>query len=164
MALRFSLLSPNLVQIIGECLQNQDLAKLLYYGGQDPLTQLDFDTSIIAPFSEDERLFPYPFDIGYKEEERSQLHIYYPDLQLKNNSHVEHTVVWFDIIVHKKLWLFKQGTDKLVRPYEIASKLANHFDGRSIGTVGQLNFMGMAHVTVNEEFNGLRLEAVMTTY
>lgn len=165
--MKLELLSTNLVQIIERCVNAQDLAKLIYYNGQNPFSQEAVNPSLIAPYGQSERVLPYPFNLNFKDDQRSQLHIYYPDVQFVNNSNVEQTVVWFDIIVHKNLWLFTQDGKKLVRPYEIASQIAKLFDGtipNTNSTVGELNFIAMGHVTVNEEFDGLRLEARMTTY
>lgn len=167
MSVKFELLSPNLVTIIDECLQNEELVRLLFFNEHNPYTlpfPNGFQPSVIAPYESHEKIFPYPFNVKYRADQRSQLHIYYPTLHLINNSNVEQTIVWFDIVVHKKLWLFKQDQNKLVRPYEIASKIASHFSDRSIDTVGRLDFLAMAHVTINEEFDGLRLEAKMTTF
>lgn len=167
MSMKLELLSTNLVQIIDRCVMAEDLGKLLVHNGQNPLSQAPANPSDIAPFGKTERILPYPFDFRFKSDQRSQLHIYYPDVKFKNNSNVEQTVVWFDIIVHKKLWLYQQDNKKLVRPYDIASQITRIFDGsipNTKSTVGELNFLAMGHVTVNEEFDGLRLEARMTTY
>lgn len=167
MTIKLDLLSPSLVKIIDNCLSNDKLTKLLYYNVQNPLSQPSVNPSLIAPSGDSERILPYPFDVRFKSEERSQLHIYYPDVNFKNNEHVEQAIVWFDIVVHKRLWLFMQDGKKLVRPYEIASLIATQFDGSIPSTkltVGKLNMHGATHVVVNEEFNALRLEASMTTF
>jgi hypothetical protein len=165
--MKLELLSPNLVQIIDRCVKCENLGKLLYYNTQNPLTNIPVNPSVIAPFGSSERILPYPFDITFKDEERSQIHIYYPDITFINNANVEQASVWFDIVVHKKLWLYMQDNVKYVRPYEIASLITYLFDGtipNTKSTVGELNFSGMGHVVVNEEFNALRLEAKMTTF
>jgi hypothetical protein len=167
MDMKLDLLSPNLVKIIDNCLRSEDLGKLLLYSTQDPLSNPPVDPSIIAPFGEYERILPYPFDVNYKDEERSQLHIYYPSMEFVNNENVEETHVFFDIVVHKRLWLYMQDGEKLVRPYDIASQVVSLFDGTiptNLDTVGKLNFLGMRHVVVNEEFDALRLQALMTTF
>jgi hypothetical protein len=123
--------------------------------------------NVIAPLGVKERILPYPFDVKFKDEERSQLHIYYPDLQFVNNSNVEEVIVWFDIVAHKRLWLFSQNNKKLVRPYEIASQIPRLFDGtipNTKSTVGNLHFKAMGHVAVNEQFDGVRLEAKMVNF
>jgi hypothetical protein len=164
---KLELLSANLVQTIESCVRNEDLVKLLYYNGMNPLSNTPVNPSLIAPFGEEERIFAYPFNVNFVGKEKSQLHIYYPDLKFKNNAYVEKVVVWFDIVVHKRLWLTAQDNKKIVRPYEIASLIARQFDGtipNTKGTVGKLDFLAMGHVAVNEEFDAIRLEAIMTNY
>lgn len=165
--MKLELLSTNLVKIIEGCVRNDSVAKLLYYNINDPLSQPSINPSTIAPFGASERVIPYPFDINYKEEQRSQLHIYYPDLQFVNGANVEEVVVFFDIVVHRKLWLFTQNGQKLIRPYEIASNIASQFDGslpNTKTTIGKLDFLGMNHMPVNEEFDCIRIQATMTTF
>lgn len=165
--MKLELLSTNLVKIIDKCVNSQPLGQLLLYNGSNPLSQLPVSPSDIAPYGKDERVIPYPFDIKYKADERSQLHIYYPEVAFKNNSNVEQTMVWFDVIVHKRQWLYMQDGEKKVRPYDIATQIIKLFDGTipdKGSTVGQLNFLAMSHVAVNDEFDGVRIEARMTTY
>ena len=167
MATRFELLSPNLVKIIEGLVRNEELGQLLFYNTDNPLSQPPVNPSRIAPFGDNEKVAPFPFNTKFTGEQISQIHVYYPDVTLKNNEHVEESIVWFDIVVHKKLWLYTQDNNKLVRPYEIASRIDSQFDGtisNTKTTVGELNFMNVGHVVVNDEFNALRLQAKMTTY
>jgi hypothetical protein len=168
MSVKLELLSTNIVQIIERCANSTNLAKLLYYNDSvNPMSNEVVPANVIAPFGSKERILPYPFDIRFKDEQRSQLHIYYPDLKFVNNAQVETGIVWFDIIVHKRLWLYSQDGKKLVRPYEIASEVTKLFDGtipNTKSTVGNLDFLALGHVSVNEEFDAVRLEAKMTTF
>lgn len=168
MADNLQLLSPNLVQIIEKCANNPILGKLLLHNDNiNPLSKSEVYPSDIAPFGKSERILPYPFDITFKDEERTQLHIYYPEMAFVASGNIEKATVWFDIVVHNRLWLYSQNGKKLVRPYDIASQITKIFDGTipdTKSTVGKLDFSVMAHVPVNEEFNAIRLQALMTTF
>jgi hypothetical protein len=149
-------LSSDLIEVIGICLESQNLAKLLFYTSSKPLQEAPITTSEIAPFGRRERILPYPFDLNYKADQRSQLHIYFPSLEFKNNTIVEDTLIWFDIVVHKKLWLILDDTrvrnEKKIRPYEIAKEIANL-------TNDYCHLLTLNHLAVNEEYDALRLEA-----
>lgn len=164
---KLELLSNNLVQIIERCANSEELAKLLYYNDSvNPLSKDIVQADTIAPLGKKERILPYPFDVKFKSEQRSQLHIYYPELNFVGDN-IEEVFVWFDIVVHKRLWLYSQDNKKLVRPYQLASQIARLFDGaipNTKSTVGKLHFKALGHVAVNEEFDGIRLEALMTNF
>lgn len=151
MKMKLENMSYNLVNVIDKVLRNIKLAKYLYNNTNDPLLTMVNPTDI-APFGSKERILPYPFDTEFKGEQRSQLHVYFPELEFKNNEHVEDTIIWFDIVVHKKLWLFMENGKKLIRPYEIAKEIVNELEGTC-------DFIGGSHLTVNEEFDSFRLEA-----
>lgn len=150
--------SRNLVLLIDECLKNQNLSKLIVYNDNNPLNKPQVDISTIAPHGSNERYFAYPFDINFKDEKRTQIHIYYPNIKFKNNQNVADNNIYFDIVVHKKIWLYAQSNEKLVRPYQIASLIMDTFD-KSTDTLGVVNFHHVAHVVVNEEFDAIRLVA-----
>lgn len=167
MEMNFELLSKNLVSMIGTCLRDEELAKLLYYNTNNPLSKPPVDVQLIAPSGKEERIIPYPFDVKFVGDERSQLHVYYPSVELSNNSVVEHALVFFDIVVHKRLWLYAEGSEMLVRPYKIASRISRLFDGSVPTTrdrVGKLQFSNISQVVINEEYHALRLEALLINY
>ena len=146
-------LSKDLIGLIGNLLDNQRLAKMLFYTDAKPISQPNINPVILAPFSKSERILPYPFDIEFTEEIRSQLHIYFPRLEFINNEIVENILVFFDIVVHKSIWtIIDIKNQKKIRPYEIARHVI--FEMKDTCT-----FTEMTHLAVNQEFQALRLEA-----
>lgn len=144
-------LSSDLVKLIEQCLESQTLAKLLYYAVPNPYQQPTLVTRELAPYGSKERILPYPFDVNYKADQRSQLHMYFPSVAFKNNMVVEDTLVWIDIVVHKKLWLISNNGKKLIRPYVIAQEVVN-------ALIDPCFFFELNHLSVNEEYDCLRIE------
>lgn len=161
MVKKLELLSPNLVLILKEVLNIQNICKLLYYNQTNPLSQ----PNLILPANNlmFNLVFPYPFNPDVTIQDCSQLRIYYPSGQLKNNEIVGDINLIFDIIVAKNLWLINDGDSK-IRPYEIISELISYFSKNSINTVGRLHFERFNHLTVNEKFDALRLIANMIIF
>lgn len=162
MSLKINNISSNLVLIMQEIVNNQTLCKYLNYNQSNPLTQANLTlpaNSLIMT-----KVFPYPFDVKTEQIDISQLRIYYPKGDFGSNQVIENTDIWFDIVVakSKELWLVNDGT-ALIRPYEIMKNIINHFDGKSVSTVGRLKFNRFYHVSVNEKFDCVRLVAEMFT-
>jgi len=156
--LKLELLSPNLVLLIDEILTNQNICKYLYYDDKNPLGRSTIaDTSGLLLT----KIYPYPFSSAIIDE-CTQLRIYYPDGEFDSTGVIEQSLVLFDIICHKNLWLINDGTNSLIRPYEIMKELANLFKP-SLGTVGKLKFKRFNHLFVNDKFDCIRLMAEMMT-
>jgi hypothetical protein len=163
MVMDFERLSSNIIAIIQEMLKNQILVNYIGYDGDNPESQNIPPTSI-APKGSNERILPYPFDVNFRGQVRSQVHIYYPRLSFKNNSHANQTIVFFDVIVHKSIWLVVDKGRKLIRPYQIVNHIVKTFKDKHIQGLGKIHFLEGNHVVVNEEFEGFRLVASITDF
>lgn len=151
-------LSSDLVGLIGELLDNQQIGKFLYYTESNPLNQPNINMVDLAPFGRSERILPHPFDIDFTADVRSQLHIYFPRMEFKNNQILEDVMVFFDIVVHKSIWTVRNNENKkVIRPYEIA-RLVIH----ELKDICQ--FIEMTHISVNEEFQCIRLEGQIISW
>jgi hypothetical protein len=146
-------MSDDLVNLMGVLLTDESLAKLIYYPHANPLNQPDFNPVLIAPFGKYERIIPHPFDINYTEDVRSQVHVYFPQLEFQNNEIVEDVTAFFDVVVHTNIWtILDQNGKKKIRPYEIARLIIHNLKD-------YCSFVEMSHLAVNEEFQALRIEA-----
>lgn len=163
MVMNFEKLSENIITIIGEVLKDKKLINYIGWNGDNP-SQQSIDPLAIAPKGASERIFPYPFDVNFKEDIRTELHIYYPNLKFESNGHAGRTVVLFDIVVHKSVWLLTDNGKKIIRPYEIANLILNIFKDKNIKNLGKLHFVEADHTVVNEEFEGFRLIATATEF
>lgn len=166
MVMNLERLSNNLLDIIDVVLKNQELVNLIGYNKNFPIQPPDMPVNPkdIAPYGKMERILPYPFNIEYNKDVRTQLHIYYPNFTFVNNANASEVIVLFDIIVHKNIWLMMDNGKKVIRPYQIASKLFDTFNDKSIGKLGKIHFIEGSHTIVNTEFEGLRLVAKFTEF
>lgn len=156
---KFELLSPNLLVILNQIIQNQNIAKYLYYDVTNPLEQPDIADTSVLNFN---KVFPYPFDPELTTEDCSQIRVFYWDGAIKRV--IEETKVMFDIIVAKKLWLINDNNTPAIRPYQIMSELVTTLDDKSIESVGRLHFNNFRHVSVDQQFDAIRVLASMTTF
>lgn len=162
--MNYERLSSNIICIIDEVLKNQILVNYLATIGNDPSTSSPIPKATIAPMGANERVFPYPFDISYKEDIRSQLHIYYPKMTFENNGNAGMAYICFDIVVHKNIWLLKDKGKKIIRPYQIATLILESLKGKQIEGVGKIHFLEADHTVINEKFEGIRLVATVTEF
>lgn len=161
--MNFDRLSSNIITIIGEVLKNQSLVNCIGWNGDNPSAQ-NISPSEIAPKGKGERVFPYPFDVTFKEDVRTQLHIYYPNLTFESNGHVGRAIIFFDIVVHKDIWLFMDDGKKVIRPYEIAKLILDSFKDKNVEGLGEIHFVSADHTVVNEQFEGFRIAATTTEF
>lgn len=160
----FDRLSKNIITIIDEILKNQRLVNYLAIDGDNPSTSSPVPPKTIAPKGASERIFPHPFDITFKDGVRSQLHIYYPEVDFENNGHAGVILILFDIVVHKDIWLLMDKGEKVIRPYQIGSLILESFKDKNIHGLGEIHFVKAKHAVVNEQFEGFRLIASMTEF
>jgi hypothetical protein len=163
MVMDFVRLSNNIITIINEMLKNQILVNYIGHDGDNPESQ-NIQPKSIAPKGSNERILPYPFDTNFKGTVRSQVHIYYPNLSFENNGYANKTVVFFDVMVHKNIWLVTDNNRKLIRPYQIVGHIIETFKDKHINNLGKLHFLEGNHVVANEEFEGFRLIASITDF
>lgn len=157
---KLELLSPNLVIILNEIIKDNEIAKYLYYNQSNPLSQVDIP--LPAKNLMFKNVYPYPFDNSAAATDTSQVRAYYPNGLFENREIIHDTRIVFDIIVAKSLWLVNDGSP-LIRPYEIMKNIVNLFSDKSVGTLGKINFHRFVHLTVNEKFDAIRVEATMLT-
>jgi hypothetical protein len=162
--MNFDRLSSNIIVIIGEVLKNQTLVNYIGANGDNPTTDYVISPATIAPKGVNERIFPFPFDIAFKDDVRSQLHIYYPNLTFENNGKAGRAIILFDIVVHKGIWLLKDEGKNVIRPYQIAKLILDTFKDKNIVGLGQIYFVKADHTVINEQFEGFRLVATTTEF
>lgn len=168
--MNLSTISSDLVGLLGKLLRDDEL---IYLVGNDiarPFEGAKKSVGELAPLGTDQRFYPYPFNVEYKEGMRSQIHVYFPSMVFVNNDVVEDSVVWFDVVVHKELWLIEKrladGTiAKLVRPYEIVQNIAEIIkrverDTRDL----KIDLISFDHLGVNANYQAIRLEGRLVSW
>lgn len=155
---KLELLSPNLIKIVLELLDNQNLCKLLYYKQNNPLEQTTIIDTNILLF---DCLYPYPSNVDVTTESECQLHIYYPNGNFVNNQVIELNDIFFDIILAKTkdIYLINNNGTSAIRAYEIMKEILVSFYNQSIDTIGTIKFKKFVHIYVNEKFDCIRLIA-----
>lgn len=161
--MNFERLSTNVIDIINEILKNQKLVNYIGSNHNFPCPQT-VDPKTIAPKGNDERIIPYPFDTTFDSEVKTQLHVYYPNIDVVNNGNVGRVAINFDVVVHKDIWLMLESGNKTIRPYQIVNQIVNTFKGKKIGGLGEMHFLNCSHLIVNSKFEGLRLVATCTEF
>lgn len=158
---KLSLLSPNLVLILTEILNNQKICKYLMYNDSNPLSNPD----ITNPYGMMLKyVFPTPFDPELQNDDTSSIRVFYLHGDLEKEYPVgENMKLLFDIVVAKVHWLINDGQPK-IRPLEIMSELVNSMDNKVIGTVGKLHFLNFGYMAINNQFDGYRLVAEMNLF
>jgi hypothetical protein len=157
---RLGSLSKNVVTIMDELAKNDGLARLLVNDVSNPFSESlpTIDKSKLAnQKSELCRIHPFPFDPEAQTEDSSFLRVYYPNGEFNKNEVIAETQINIDIIIAKSLWLIDDGQRKLIRPYEIMSRVTDMIGKRSIGTAIRLEFKGWNHLAVNTKFDAIRL-------
>jgi hypothetical protein len=163
MVMDLTRMSSNLIDIIDEVLKNQELVNLIGSNGNLPVST-PVDPKSIAPKGVNERILPYPFDIEYEDDVRTQLHIYYPSFKFTSNGHANEIILIFDIVVHKDIWLMMDNSKKVIRPYQIANQIVTSMKDKRIGHLGKIHFIDGSHTLINKEFEGVRLVAKFTEF
>jgi hypothetical protein len=163
-------ISSDVVEILGKLMYNNNIVKLIGNDIVRPFEQDAKPISKIAPTGIDERFLPLPFPIEYREGIRSQIHVYVPSMTFVSNDIVQNIVVWFDIVVHKDLWLIERRLEnnrfkKLIRPYEVAREIANEMKRFEIGERDlTIDLVAFDHLGVNDNYQAIRLEGNLTTW
>jgi len=134
---KLQMLSPNLIKIVNRLLDNKELLKLIYYN-DNPLSQVD----VVNPVSLiNTKIFPYLYNDSPILNEQTQLRVSYGQAII-NDRVIEDTPIIFECITHSNLYLINGGIDnsKLLRLYEMVSRITLLFDNISIEKVGTLRF------------------------
>jgi hypothetical protein len=158
--MRLESLSKNIVKIMFELSKNEGLNRLLTLNVDNPfdpnLSVVD-GVKLINPNSPQYCIKPYPFDVEAETAESSSIRVYYNDGDFNENEVISETRLHIDIIVAKDLWLINNGTDSLIRPYEILSRVTDMVGKRSLNSTIKLKFDGFQHLAVNTKFDAIRL-------
>lgn len=170
MTIKMEVMSKNIVGIINQLSRNKALVELLtnnnmslpLLGNPDALdakiNQSIMD-NIRNPFSQDAKIFPYPFNADATVEDGSFIRVYFNDGEFNENEVIAESSIHIDIVVARSLWLMNDGTESLIRPYEIMGRIISLIGKRSVGSPINIKFNGYQHLYVNDKFDAVRLYA-----
>ncbi|AYP68253.1 virion structural protein [Bacillus phage vB_BcoS-136] len=157
--IRLESLSKNVVKTMEELSKNEGLARLLVNHEENPFEKSVGDNrrNLINPKSKICKIFPYPFDVEATVEQGAFIRVYYNDGEFDETEVISETHLYIDVIVSKDLWLINNGSDSLIRPYEIMSRITDMIGKRSANSNIRLNIEGWRHLAINTKFDAIRL-------
>lgn len=155
-------MSKNIVNVMFTLARNEMLGRLLTHDVKNP-----YDLTLPKPKMEDliipdgskAKIFPYPFDPEATTTDGSFIRVYYNDGEFTPEEVIAESILHIDIIVSTNQWLINDGTQSLIRAYDIAGRVVDLVGRRSIGTHVKLNFKGYQHLYVNSKYHAIRLYA-----
>jgi hypothetical protein len=160
--MKLETMSKNVVNVMFTLAKNEMLGRLLVHDVSNPydlsLPKPEM-MSLIKPDSSISKIFPYPFDPEATTLDGSFIRVYYNDGEFNDNEVIAESQLHIDIICSKNLWLIDNGTDSLIRPYDIAGRVIDLVGRRSIGSTVKLKFKGYQHLYINTKYDAIRLYA-----
>lgn len=162
--MKFDLLSRNSIILLEELISDQTLAKLISINTTKPLDADDIKNtgSLIL-----KNIFPTPYNSNVPIEQKVELRAFFSNGLLQNKE-VLNTQIYFQLILHRDLWLIetkdsKGEYQKRIRPYDIMDRIVSLYENKSIGTLGKLNFEGFSYDHVDKDYGFYTLVANMMT-
>jgi hypothetical protein len=177
MSSRLERVSSNLIYIINSILysnkgderKKQIVSQLIKYDNDTPFTNPILTKKESSDLFLD-RVYPFPFE-SYTDKAVSELRVYFPDLEFDSTGSVEDYTIFFDIIVHKSLYLIRNEENKPVfRPFRIAQEIIDIFNDKDFynnnpSPIGKnIAFKQMYNIKVDNGYQCLRLIATYTDF
>lgn len=152
-------LSKNIVNVMKALAKNEGLARLLVNNVENPyVTPVGEEgrKNLITQDSVNSKIFPVPFDPDAQTEDTSFIRVYYNQGDFDNEI-LQDLSLHVDIVVAKSLWLINDGTNSLIRPYEIMDRVIDLVGKKSANSSVSVKFDGWQHLAVNTKFDAIRL-------
>ena len=138
--------------IINKMFKNERLKRLLHYTtsdaldrpniGEDASLELVYNNIKIVP-----KLYIDRKVLNY-------IIINFNNFTPSKNPEFRDNIIEFDIICHFDQWQLK---DFALRPYKIAAEIDSMFNNTHLTGIGELQFLGMSQININDEFGGVCL-------
>ena len=125
-------LGPNLQKIVRKLLSNQNLLKLLYYTGKDPLSEPDLSDEIIKNEIY-EKLIKFIPRVGPKETANSIIAIRVVNGRKDGtNTEFRNIKISIEVFVPLTQWIIK---DTNLRPFAILGEIEKSLEGKTINEI-----------------------------
>lgn len=151
---------PNLQKIIHRLQTNQNLLKLLYYTGKDPLNEPDLTTEQIKN-EVYEKLIKIVPKISVKETAQSIITIRVIDGVKNSNKEFKNIKIIFSVFVPLNQWMIK---DVNLRPFSIMGEIEKSLSGKRVDGLGTLEEQGFSLELLTEEISGYDIQYKATIY
>jgi hypothetical protein len=135
-------------KILQTMMDDPELAKLLYYDHVDPLSQEDFDTSLLF----ERNLFPYDFIPDVVSEPKSVLFVGFDNIETnEENGKIADFDIVFNFLVHNDLWKI---ANQCLRPYSILHRVDCLFNNKFKIGIFKLILDVVRHYRPNSKYSG----------
>ena len=141
-------LGENFQLVVKRLEANQNLLKLLYYTGKDPLSEDDLNSNVIREEIHNELIRFVP-KLPPQEGAQSRIGIRI-DRGIPDSNNTEFRVVTFsvEVFVPVTQWLIK-GTN--LRPFAIMGEIENSLKGKRVNGLGKIDFEGFSLDFISNE-------------
>ena len=138
--------------IINKMFKNERLKRLLHYTTPDALNKPNIgeDASLELIYN-NIKIVPKLYIDG---KVLNYIIINFNNFTPSKNPEFRDNIIEFDIVCHFDQW---QLTDFALRPYKIAAEIDSMFNNTHLTGIGELQFLGMAQININDEFGGVCL-------
>ena len=138
--------------IINKMFKNERLKRLLYYTTPDALNKPNIgeDASLDLIYN-NIKIVPKLYIDG---KVLNYIIINFNNFTPSKNPEFRDNIIEFDIVCHFDQW---QLRDFALRPYKIAAEIDSMFNNTHLTGIGELQFLGMSQININDEFGGVCL-------
>lgn len=155
-------LSKSVIAIMKVILTNKNVMQLVVRDNDKPFEKNVTDEELLKvgnPLDkENGRVLPFPFSPFASTKEQTTIRAYFPTGKLDSSSVWRDTDIIIDIVVARGIWLIENEVrEHEIRPYRIMSELVTLLDKEAVDPMGKLEFKGFEHLSVNQEFDAIRM-------
>ena len=138
--------------IINKMFKNERLKRLLHYTTPDALDKPNIgeDASLDLIYN-NIKIVPKLYIDG---KVLNYIVINFNNFTPSKNPEFRDNIIEFDIVCHFDQW---QLRDFALRPYKIAAEIDSMFNNTHLTGIGELQFLGMSQININDEFGGICL-------
>lgn len=138
--------------IINKMFKNERLKRLLHYTTPDALDKPNIgeDASLELIYN-NIKIVPKLYIDG---KVLNYIIINFNNFTPSKNPEFRDNIIEFDIVCHFDQWQLK---DFALRPYKIAAEIDSMFNNTHLTGIGELQFLGMTQININDEFGGVCL-------
>lgn len=138
--------------IINKMFKNERLKRLLHYTTSDALDRPNIgeDASLELVYN-NIKIVPKLYIDG---KVLNYIIINFNNFTPSKNPEFRDNIIEFDIICHFDQWQLK---DFALRPYKIAAEIDSMFNNTHLTGIGELQFLGMSQINIDDEFGGVCL-------
>ena len=147
----FSQMGKDLQLIMERLIENENIAKLLYYGEKDALSKQNLTATVKLSMVNDHiKVVPVlPKDLEAKNYIIVQFDSFMPNST--DNMSYKEFLLTFDIFCNAQNWILD---DYQLRPYAIMNEIDKMFNTSKLNSSGPINFIGANSISINENLLG----------